>query len=195
MPVPAPVPSDDSYTTEDALDGAAPAPAPSDDYFITYASALDSALPAAAPAASPVAAPAAGPLSGPLDFFSLVGTGAPMPAVGALPCCQSTTQKQSWQHATWRLCMAGAPCVPRVPLLRLWCKAEGCGAAVASLSIGCLGRAEQWICRINILWSALVQTWAFSVETPIMCVHCIASPTFTTCELGSAALLEPWKYI
>ena len=71
---------------EDTLDGAAPAPAPSDDYFITYASALDSASPAAAPDASPVAAPAAGPLSGSLDFLSLVGTGAPMPGVGALAC-------------------------------------------------------------------------------------------------------------
>ena len=85
-PVPAPAPSDDSYATEDTLEGAAPAPAPSNDYFITYASALDSASPATATAASPGAAPAAGPLYGPLDFLSLVGTGAPMPGVGAHPC-------------------------------------------------------------------------------------------------------------
>ena len=84
--MPAPAPKDDSFDMEDTLDGAAPAPAPSDEYFITYASALDSASPAAAPDASPVAAPAAGPLSGPLDFLSLVGTGAPMPGVGALAC-------------------------------------------------------------------------------------------------------------
>ena len=106
-PVPAPMPSDDSINTEDTLDGATPAPAPSDDYFITYASALDSASPAAATAASPGAAPAAGPLSGPLDFLSLVGTGAPMPGVGALLCCQDTGQQQLWQHTTWRPCMAG----------------------------------------------------------------------------------------
>ena len=106
------MPSDDSIDTEDILDGATPASAPSDDYFITYASALDSASPAAAPAASPVATPAAGPLSGPLDFLSLVGPGAPTPGVGALPCCQSTTQEQLWQHAIWQACMAGATCAP-----------------------------------------------------------------------------------
>ena len=109
-PVLASAPSDDSFDSEDTLDSAAPAPAPSDDYFITDASALDSASPAAAPAAPPVAAPAAGLLPGglplqsagpgvgpaALDFLSFVETGAPMPAVGALPCCWSTTREQLW---------------------------------------------------------------------------------------------------